>query len=1110
MAERDGRAGGEVEASAAPSRAPRRRGRISLWLLLSLVLLVATGGLGVMALTGRPLSLPVWAVAEVETQMNRALAPVQATGGASVSLGGIDVMVGRDWVPRLRLEDVRLLQRGGRALLTLPEARIAFDPASMARFRLHPRSVDLVGARFALRRLPDGRFDLGFGGGGDARIESYAAIMQAVDRIFALPLLADLRRVEAEGMSLTLEDQRAGRTWQVGDGRLALDTGPERRALEVGLTLLGRAGQAPAQAVLTFVTTPGSPEARIAATVDHVAAADIAAQALPITWLGVLDAQLSGRFSAGLDAQGKLTGLEASLNSGAGALRPRPDIKPIAFDTAGLAFSYDPAEEKITLTDLAVQSRSLNFTATGHSYLPGVAKGMPEAFLAQIRLGEVNADPAGLFEQPVTFSQGALDLRMRLDPFSIDIGQISLVEGERRLTGKGRVVAEPQGWRVGFDMTLNEISHQGLLALWPLSLVPRTRDWVVNNVQEGSLFDVKAGLRMVPGREPRLALGYEFRDADVRFLKTLPPIEAGSGYATIEGRRYTMVLNRGRVTAPEGGAVAVADSLFLVPDVTRKPVHAEIRLNTKSSVTAALSLLDQPPFGFLTKAGRPVALGTGRAEMQTVIRLPLKPRLQPSEVDFSVTGRVFDFRSDLLVPERVLTAPELALSADPTGLRVSGAGKLGTAPFDATFTQGLAPDDRGRARIDGTATLSQVPIDEFGIGLPRGLVSGSGRARFTVELVKDQPPKLTLSSALTGVGLSLPEIGFSKPASRAGRLEVQATLGKPAAVQRLVVEGGGLQAEGRVSLRADGGLDRASFDRVRLNGWIDAPVVLTGRGRGQTPKVSVTGGSVDLRRLSLGSGGGGGGGSGGAVPIEVQLDRLQVTEKISLTGLGGLFTTSGGFNGDFAARVNGGAVVRGAVVPVRLGTAVRIQSDDAGGVMASTGVFPDARGGTLDLQLTPTGPKGHYNGHAEATDVRVQNAPVLAALLSAISVVGILEQLNGDGLVFYEADADFRLTPEAIEITRGAAVGASLGVSVAGVFDAVGKRLDMQGVISPIYLLNGIGAVLTRRGEGLFGFNYKLSGSSDRPSVSVNPLSILTPGMFREIFRAPAPVLEGP
>jgi hypothetical protein len=71
----------------------------------------------------------------------------------------------------------------------------------------------------------------------------------------------------------------------------------------------------------------------------------------------------------------------------------------------------------------------------------------------------------------------------------------------------------------------------------------------------------------------------------------------------------------------------------------------------------------------------------------------------------------------------------------------------------------------------------------------------------------------------------------------------------------------------------------------------------------------------------------------------------------------------------------------------------------------------------------------------------------------------------------------------------------------------------MQGVISPLFLLNGIGSIFTRKGEGLIGFNYALNGPAKSPTVSVNPLSAFTPGMFRQIFRAPAPkgpVVEGP
>ena len=71
-----------------------------------------------------------------------------------------------------------------------------------------------------------------------------------------------------------------------------------------------------------------------------------------------------------------------------------------------------------------------------------------------------------------------------------------------------------------------------------------------------------------------------------------------------------------------------------------------------------------------------------------------------------------------------------------------------------------------------------------------------------------------------------------------------------------------------------------------------------------------------------------------------------------------------------------------------------------------------------------------------------------------------------------------------------------------------GELLDFQGVFSPVYAINAIGSVLTRKGEGLIGFNFDLWGDPDSPKVLVNPFSVLTPGMFREIFRRPPPKVE--
>jgi len=87
-----------------------------------------------------------------------------------------------------------------------------------------------------------------------------------------------------------------------------------------------------------------------------------------------------------------------------------------------------------------------------------------------------------------------------------------------------------------------------------------------------------------------------------------------------------------------------------------------------------------------------------------------------------------------------------------------------------------------------------------------------------------------------------------------------------------------------------------------------------------------------------------------------------------------------------------------------------------------------------------------------------------------------------------------------------------MGISMDGVFATDTGALSLQGVISPVYLLNGIASFLTRRGEGLIGFNYAVSGLASAPEVSVNALSALAPGMFRNLLRPPppqAPAVEG-
>jgi hypothetical protein len=58
---------------------------------------------------------------------------------------------------------------------------------------------------------------------------------------------------------------------------------------------------------------------------------------------------------------------------------------------------------------------------------------------------------------------------------------------------------------------------------------------------------------------------------------------------------------------------------------------------------------------------------------------------------------------------------------------------------------------------------------------------------------------------------------------------------------------------------------------------------------------------------------------------------------------------------------------------------------------------------------------------------------------------------------------------------------------------------DIATVLAPIPL---IGPLFTGpRGEGIFGITYAIKGPMAKPEVVVNPLSLITPGIFREIWQ---------
>lgn len=1077
-------------------RRSRRRAGIASVAVLVLLAALATGA--AVYFTGRPIPAPLWVQERIETRIASALPQ------ARVEFGAMEFVVDEGWRPRVRLQDIFVTTSEGDEIVSFNEFKASLSMRSLLRGVAQPREIALSGVVANLRRGADGRVSLS-AGAGIAPPEREAAtlpqLIGQIDNVLAAPALSALHSVELRALTLRFEDARAGRAWTGDGGRLRLSRSGEQVDLSADLAVLsGGAGVATLTA--NYSSRIGQNAATFGVTFDGIDARDIAAQGPAFSWLEVLRANISGAVRSGIDSAGHFAPINASLQIDKGVLQPNSQTKPIPFDGARSYFSYDPARQLLRFDEMSLNSPWVSGNITGTSQLGDVTGGIPGEMVGQFSLRDLRANPAEVYAEPVALDQADIDFELSLDPFRLKLGRLEINDQGRSLRLDGALVAEPEGWNLSLDGRMDRLSPERLLALWPEGVKPKTRKWLDENLHAGRMRNLDLALRMAPGLAPQTYVAFDYAGAEVRFLKTLPHITDGSGHMSLLDNRLVVTVDEGEVIAPQGGAVTLDGSSFIIPDVrVKNGSPSVIRLSTRSTLTAALSLLNQPPMRVMDKAGLPVTLADGEAVLKGTLALPLKKGGKPEDVRYHFAGDLLSLSTDTLVKERSLQASRLAITASNDRITIGGEGRIDGVAFDGEWSQAIGPGS-DESRLTGQVALTPAGLEAFGIALPPGSIRGSGTGQIALDLKKGQAPRFSLQSNLAGVGISVPQLSWSKAPGTKGELRLAGRLGETPNVDAFQFTAPGLSLAGSIDLKPGGALDRVRIDRLRRGDWLDIPLQLIGRGQGNPVQVVLGGGTLDMRRAEFG----GAGGQPGP-PMRVALDRLQITDTIYLTNLAGTFDTAKGMDGSFTARLNGGTPVQGRVLPQGGRSAVRVVSDDAGGILRSAGLVKQVVGGNLSLTLLPVGSGGAFDGQLEVNNVAIQDAPGIAALVNAISVVGLINELNGDGIYFDDVEANFRLTPNRLTLTEASAVGASLGLSMDGVYALDSGLIDMQGVISPVYMFNGIGSLFTRKGEGLIGFNYRLTGAAKEPSVSVNPLSALTPGMFRELFRRPPPTV---
>lgn len=997
------------------------------------------------------------------------------------------------------LNHVSVQTLDGENLLLIPSITTGFSLKDIFAGNISPTELDVSGASIGLRREEEGRFTIFGAGQGSWQTSS----LDEVTNIFEnTPALQNVKKVTLQNIDIVISDLQADQLRTFEDTALSLTREDDVFEFNARLQLAKGTDQSLALATVRHVL--GEKESSFNLQFADLLPSTLVASFPTLQFLKSVQAPASGSFNLQLEEGSPVGDLEGVLEFGSGVLKAETADREVKFNSAKSYFSYAKDRDEITVHSVALDSDFGRLEGVGKIEVQRGPDQTVSSIKPTLRFETVVVSAQDFFENDLMFEEAYLSATLTPDPLKFDVHDFIIWDQETHYEFKGTSIPENGRWHSAYDVRIDLLSSKRLKELWPLIAIQKTRRWVDESVDAGQIADFKGDITYSNG-EAKFAFNFALQDVESRLIKTVPYLKDGRGTGTLTHNNLTLRLDQGHVVA-KGETVDLAGSSLFIPDIKSRPANGEIEFRANGNIQSALSLLNSEKFKFLDKMGLPVTIANGVADVTGQFKLPLAKKVNPEQISFTVNAGISNLSSEGLIKDRALRSRKLDLSATKKGLSLTGPITLDGIPAEIEWKMGFNADESAGTTLSADLTLTPRLLDQWGVTFEKGFFSGSAPATLLVALEKGTQPSFKLTSTLQGAELSLSQIGWKKSKNQSVKFELSGLLGDTPSIDSFILRGKGLETVGALDLTKDGGLGTLRLTSLKVGNWIDTSATIEPR-KNQATKITLNGGRLDIRKLPQGTERSAGKGT----ELVLVLDRVQITQGISLSNFRSQLSTKSGLSGEFTANVNGGARVSGIINQQEDGTQIELNSKNAGRVLRDAKLISTVYNGELVFFLKPVQANGARDGVFKISSPRVKQSNVLANLLNAASGVGLVQQLNGEGIHFTTVRGGVRLTPQGVQLREVSAVGPSLGLSLNGWYYSENKNVAFQGVVTPLYAVNGVfervfGKIAGRqRGEGLFGFSYKMSGPAEKPKVSVNPMSILTPGVFREIFRQPIP-----
>lgn len=1098
-----------------------KAGLVTIAVAVVVAVLTLAGAAATLLVTGLvPLSGLEGRIADA---IEERLGPDWTVEAASAELGRID---GHS---QLRVRQVSFRHKSG-AAIRAPEAILGYEPMALLRGEIRLTSVDLRGVNVRLGVNKDGALIVNADSApaetpppstlpDAAQWNAFTGIMAAVATLAQGDgLLGALETAGMNGARLSLIDPEGRQKAGFEDVEIRLTRSGERGTR---LTVKGRTGQRWKELAIDLSSTADGTQ-RADIDIVRFEPAEVVALALGTGGLSIEGLPVRGKASLSQSPDGRRS-IEARIDVLPGTIRfPDGPVPPISVDAAHIEIASSGDLSVIEVRSVEFNAGATRLKGTGSLRADGGA--WRSSFVASGQLVGVDADP------PVAID--ALKAELRIDPRSSEalIESISVQGPAIHVEGRGLVQQVGSSPLQRFSITATDSDPRAVLALWPRWTSPDVHGSLSRQFLAGRVASLQVDMDLPAEDHARLLQGAGIPDgalsvvvdaSQVRFLPGpgLPPLVDASVSGRTTGRTVKLAIAKATADLGHGRQLQLSEGTFDVPETWAKRAPARAAFRTTGSMEALAALFAFPALKDFAPGSIDPASLRGASDLKSVVALALVDDPRPGEIVVTSTGTLTGVASDTLLGTEKLDGGNLTVNADRNGLLLRGEARIGGDKAQVEIRQ----DPRGKGEAILSMTMDNASRQKRGLG-PEAGINGPVLVRVTKALGRgvDAPPRV--ENDLTKASLDGVIAGLSKPAGRAAKLTFNYIADPDGPdLDDFLFESSPILIRGKVELNRQNGFEGASLSQLRLSPGDNLKV--EARRDGPLTKLVIRGAVADVRpfirdlQTASGPSAARGDKPGARGDLDVDLDVPILTgfnneaitnATLKLQKRGGDLRTIA-----FQGRIGRAEVTAKQVS--RQGEAaggLLVQSENGGALLRFVDLYRRAHGGDLVLNLGPG--EARQSGELLFRNFVVRDEPALRRVVGEQSVQALSGDRAGSNapplpinvgeVAFIKLRAEFTRSASRLDVSDMVIWGQQVGFTLQGNIDYGRDRVDIGGTFVPGYAFNNafaqvpvVGALLGGGSQygGLFAVNFRIAGAASAPTMSINPLSAIAPGILR-------------